>query len=160
MLECYVHAGKLSIKWPNDIYWNDRKLAGTLTECGLNGQKLKWCIIGTGLNVNQARFHSDAPNPVSLFQISGNRLVLEPLLQDILSLFSKYLRMLEHGEYDELRAEYMAALYRHEGIHPYRDAKGEFRASIVTVKADGTLILRDDTQQLRQYQFKEVSFIL
>ena len=38
----------MSIKWPNDIYWNDRKLGGTLTECGLNGQSLKWCIIGTG----------------------------------------------------------------------------------------------------------------
>lgn len=160
VLESCVSEGTLSIKWPNDIYWNDRKLAGTLTECGMSGRKLTWCVIGTGLNVNQEEFHSDAPNPVSLLQITGNVLGIEPLLQQILSLFAKHLKTIENGSYDELQAKYTASLYRREGCHSFRDARGDFQASIVAVKADGTLVLRDAMQQLRHYQFKEVSFII
>ena len=55
----------ITIKWPNDIYWNDRKICGTLIECNLMGSTIKDCIIGTGINVNQTEFRSDAPNPVS-----------------------------------------------------------------------------------------------
>ena len=60
------------IKWPNDIYWHDCKLAGTLIETTLKQGRIRDCIIGTGLNVNQERFISDAPNPVSLCQITGH----------------------------------------------------------------------------------------
>lgn len=160
ILDVCVPTGTLSVKWPNDIYWNDGKLGGTLTECGLNGQSLKWCIIGTGVNVNQLTFRSDAPNPVSLKQITGHWLDVQSLLERILSRFSKYLQDLEAGNYDDLQAEYMAALYRRKGYHTFRDARGEFQARIVTVKPDGTLLLQDLLQRLRSYQFKEVQFII
>ena len=61
----------IKIKWPNDIYWNDKKIGGTLIETSLQGSEIKDFIIGTGINVNQREFHSDAPNPVSLIQITG-----------------------------------------------------------------------------------------
>ena len=57
----------ISLKWPNDIYWHDRKISGTLIETSVKGRTLARCIYGIGLNVNQREFHSDAPNPVSLY---------------------------------------------------------------------------------------------
>ena len=62
----------IRLKWPNDIYWKDKKLSGTLIETKLAGGRIKDCIFGVGLNVNQEAFHSDAPNPVSLCQILGH----------------------------------------------------------------------------------------
>ena len=71
----------ITIKWPNDIYWNDKKLAGILIENSLQGNKIMSVVIGIGLNVNQKLFLSNAPNPVSLFLITGKRQNRKQLLQ-------------------------------------------------------------------------------
>ena len=60
-----------TIKWPNDIYWKEKKIAGMLIEVDLTGSSLSNAIIGIGININQRHFKSDAPNPVSLTQITG-----------------------------------------------------------------------------------------
>lgn len=159
-LEPYINTGSLSVKWPNDIYWNDYKLGGTLTECSLSGQQLKWCVIGTGLNVNQQTFTSDAPNPISLLQITHNEFALQSLLERILTIFSKYLEMVENDHYEALHQAYTSILYRREGYHDFRDAQGVFRAKIVDVEQEGTLVLQDTEGQTRCYQFKEVQFVL
>jgi len=65
------HAGdETSIKWPNDIYWRDRKAGGILIENIIRGAKWSWALVGTGININQTAF-IDLPNPVSLKQITG-----------------------------------------------------------------------------------------
>ena len=61
----------VTVKWPNDIYWKDKKICGMLIENDLSGHNLYCSIIGIGINLNQAVFRGDAPNPVSLFQIIG-----------------------------------------------------------------------------------------
>jgi len=65
------YAEDIRIKWPNDIYWKDRKICGMLIENTLVGRCIENCIIGAGININQQTFCSDAPNPVSLRQITG-----------------------------------------------------------------------------------------
>ncbi|MBQ9646449.1 MAG: biotin--[Prevotella sp.] len=149
-LSAYVGEG-LSIKWPNDIYWHDRKLCGILIECQISGQHIRDCIIGVGLNVNQQRFLSDAPNPVSLRQILGCEQDREALLQRILEAFT--LSGTDAGRYRSL-------LYRREGLHRYRDSAGVFRAALQTVEDDGHLVLRDEAGATRRYAFKEVQFII
>ena len=149
---------EIKIKWPNDIYWHDNKLGGTLTECALSGQNMRWCIIGTGLNINQTAFTSQLPNPVSLTQITGKHFELSPLLHRICEAFALRLQKLEQGDYDELQEEYQAALYRRHGFHLYSDAHETFEAEFINVAPDGTLTLRDKEQRLRNYKFKEVSF--
>ena len=62
---------EITIKWPNDIYWRDKKICGILIENDLSGHFIGRCISGVGININQKEFHSDAPNPVSLKQITG-----------------------------------------------------------------------------------------
>ena len=59
----------ITLKWPNDIYWHDRKISGTLIETTVKGKRIDRCVYGIGLNVNQSEFRSNAPNPVSLYNI-------------------------------------------------------------------------------------------
>lgn len=155
------HDKEIKIKWPNDIYWHDSKLGGTLTECALNGQNMRWCIIGTGLNINQTVFSSQLHNPVSLAQITGKHLELSPLLHRICEAFILRLQHLENELdtfIDQLQEEYMSALFRRHGFHPFHDAHETFEAEIVSIAPDGTLTLRDKQQRLRNYKFKEISF--
>ena len=143
--------GDLSIKWPNDIYWRNGKLGGILIENTLKGNLIKDSIIGVGLNVNQREFHSDAPNPVSLWQITGQETDREQLLKDIL-------QRLDSGGGSKNR--YMQMLYRRKGFHPYTDKNGVFMAEITGVEDDGHLLLLDDNGKQRRYAFKEVQFII
>ena len=147
------HIGDLSIKWPNDIYWRNGKICGILIENQLQGDVIKTSIIGIGLNVNQQVFKSDAPNPVSLWQITGQETDRQKLLDDIL-------RCLGHHLYQNVRQQYLQMLYRRKGFHPYTDKEGAFMAEIVDVEDDGHLLLLDDSGQRRRYAFKEVQFVV
>jgi BirA family biotin operon repressor/biotin-[acetyl-CoA-carboxylase] ligase len=147
------HIGDLSIKWPNDIYWRDGKIGGILIEVTLQGNKVKDCIIGIGLNINQRVFRSDAPNPVSMWQICEQETDCEQLLQEILQAFQEYMGKSNKDEYQSM-------LYRRKGFHPYADKDGAFMAEIIDVEDDGHLLLRDDNGQLRRYAFKEVTFVI
>ena len=147
------HIGDLSIKWPNDIYWRDGKIGGILIEVTLQGNKVKDCIIGIGLNINQRVFRSDAPNPVSMWQICEQETDCEQLLQEILQAFQEYMGKSNKDEYQSM-------LYRRKGFHPYAGKDGAFMAEIIDVEDDGHLLLRDDNGQLRRYAFKEVTFVI
>ncbi|MCR5076694.1 MAG: biotin--[acetyl-CoA-carboxylase] ligase [Prevotella sp.] len=150
----------IRLKWPNDIYWKDRKLSGTLIETKLGGGHIKDCVFGVGLNVNQTVFRSDAPNPVSLCQISGHEVDRDELLCKIITKFTGLYRLLEMGGYADISAMYHEALYRRGGFHTFRDADGDFEGSIIEVEDDGHLVLRDRSGVIRSYQFKEVEFII
>lgn len=147
------HIGDLSIKWPNDIYWRNGKIGGILIENQLQGDVIKASIIGIGLNVNQQEFKSDAPNPVSLWQITRQETDRQKLLDDILCC-------LGHSLYQNVRQQYLQMLYRRKGFHPYTDKDGAFMAEIVDVEDDGHLLLLDDSGQRRRYAFKEVQFVV
>lgn len=154
-----------AIKWPNDIYaGGDRKLCGILIENSLAGTRLERAVVGVGLNVNQRRFLSDAPNPVSLLNITGCEHELEPLLTKLVEAMTDALGTYERGGMDAtaLKARYRARLWRGSGMHLFRDAAtGErFEAAIEDVASDGTLTLRDASGSLRKYLFKEVEFLL
>ena len=149
-----------TVKWPNDIYIGDRKVSGTLIECDLRGSQIETCIIGTGVNVNQTEFRSDAPNPVSMAQVAGHTFDRETLLQAIVQRFVLYYEKIRNGQADEVRQAYRQCLYRRTGFHPYADAQGEFLAEIADVERTGHLILRKEDGTLHRYEFKEVRFLI
>ena len=151
--------GDILIKWPNDIYWRDCKISGTIIENTLSGGHIADCIIGTGVDVNQEVFRSNAPNPVSLKQILGHDVDRMALLKDIVRRIDAYLDDLRNGNYEKIATLYMSYLYRSHGFYAYQYKDGRFEAAIVEVEDDGHLVLRDRDGRLRSYAFKEVEFI-
>lgn len=152
----YVKPEKVTLKWPNDVYYEDRKISGTLIETSVSGGRIKDCVFGVGLNVNQTEFRSDAPNPVSLCQILGHEVDRDELLKNILHSFREFYKWLERGDDIDIASYYHDSLYHRHGFHRFTDAEGEFEASIVEVEDDGHLILRDRDGIVRSYAFKEV----
>lgn len=150
----------ITIKWPNDIYWNDKKICGTLIENELAGSRLLRSIAGTGVNLNQERFLSDAPNPVSLKQITGRTYDTDKVLLQILDHFTDRYAQLKSGDANGIMSQYKRYMYRKKGLHAYRDANGMFKAYIKDVEPDGRLVLEDETGNIRKYLFKEVEYIL
>lgn len=150
----------ITLKWPNDIYWNDCKISGTLIETAVGGQEIRRCIFGIGVNVNQQVFRSDAPNPVSLCQIVGHELPVENVLQRVLGGMEQEMAYIAAGEYEKVSKRYHDMLYRREGLHQYRDKDGVFEAAIREVEDSGHLVLADKCGRIRRYAFKEVEFVL
>ena len=147
---------QFTIKWPNDIYWKDKKLAGILLENAIIGNEVKYAIAGIGLNVNQTEFVSDAPNPVSLKQITGKEQDIDQLMQDLLDAVHTVLKEPE----ETIWSEYKAHLYRREGYWPFEDQNGIFEALIDDVLPTGEIVLKDRNNKKRIYQFKQIRYVL
>lgn len=165
LAQCPETQQPLTIKWPNDIYYGDRKISGTRIDVNLKGARLQDVIIGTGININQQCFLSDAPNPISLRQITGWDCDRETLLNRMIERFEQYLFLLRQG-FEEGKEEnierivnlYHQHLYRREGLHPYSDENGDFLATTEYVEPTGILHLRREDGTQSTYMFKEVAF--
>jgi len=155
-----IHHSQFSIKWPNDIYYGDKKIAGILIETDLMGGRIENAIIGVGVNINQQTFLSDAPNPISLFQIIKKETPVKEVMTRIMERFDTLYQELERGEIETLHQRFMQHLYRREGYHAYRDEKGDFEARITGVELSGHLHLEDREGIARRYAFKEVSYLI
>ena len=119
--------------------------------------------MGIGINVNQERFLSDAPNPVSLINITDHEHDLMALLKRVCSRIEQLVAELaDDNARTNLHQRYMAALYRNDGqLHPYEDAAGKrFMASVDGIAPDGTLTLRHEDGTTHNYLFKEVKHII
>lgn len=160
-LGCYDflcrHVDGVSVKWPNDIYVGDRKIAGILIEHRVAGACIATSLCGIGLNVNQREFLSDAPNPVSLWQLTGKELPLDQALEELLvCIDARYARICD---YEGLQKDFLACLYRAEGVYGWRDSGGSFQASIAGLDEYGQLRLLDTEGKERVYAFKEVVYL-
>ena len=145
-----------TIKWPNDIYFGDKKVAGILIENAIIGNEIQYSIAGIGLNVNQTTFVSDAPNPVSLKQIRGQEYDIERLMS---LLFETVQSVLNESE-QEVWAYYKSHLYRREGFWPFEDKNGTFEARISDVLPTGEIILCDRQGKEQKYHFKQVRYVI
>lgn len=158
------YTADIRIKWPNDIYYKDKKLCGILIEHDLEGVHLSRSLIGIGLNVNQAEFHSDAPNPITLSQILGHEVereaLLEAIIARILKLYEQYTSLAPTLSRESLHERYLNLLYRRDIPAKYCDAQGTFTATLRTIEPDGRLCLEDMHGTLRSYLFKEVSYVI
>lgn len=148
----------VTIKWPNDIYWQDRKIAGILIENSLMGHSIETSIVGIGLNVNQTEFVSGAPNPVSLKMILETEVDRRELLNDILTEICDNYQIVREKGASYLQKFYFANLYRKEGYHPFSDQNSRFFARIIDIHDDGRLILETEQGEEKAFYFKEVSF--
>lgn len=160
-LDRYLPDGmEASIKWPNDIYVGDCKICGILIEHVLTAGRIERTIIGVGININQKAFYSDAPNPVSLTQLTGLTYPLDSMLREVTADIISLVEAEDRACGDLTATDYMSRLWRRNGFHPYRDAAGDFTARIADVAPDGTLTLLRPDNTLSRYAFKEITAIL
>ena len=171
MINCQfsILNSQLTIKWPNDIYWGDKKLAGILIENAIIGNEVKYTIAGIGLNVNQTEWKSDAPNPVSLKQITGKEYDIDALMTTLMNKIHEVQTMRQ----EDIWEYYRRHLYRREGewlfaerevnLTPSRiltkQPKEAFKASIADITKQGELVLRT-AQGEKKYHFKEILFVV
>lgn len=150
----------IRIKWPNDIYWREKKICGMLIENDLIGRRIKNSVIGIGMNVNQERFPANLPNPVSLKQITGSEQDRKYILDIFTTEFFMLYREFQNKGRKAIEDEYMLDLYRVNEYHWYKDTNGHFRAIIEDVLPSGHLVVKTLGEgEKRKYAFKEIAFI-
>ena len=158
----------IKIKWPNDIYYEDRKIAGILIEnvLGVSGQILH-TVAGIGININQTVFSDAVPNPISVANIIGSELDLEVLMprivKSITALVDSLAPIIASGKpLTDFENLYHSWLWRADGFYNWRDtASGTvFSARIERVMSNGQIILRLPDDNTIGYMFKEVEAIL
>lgn len=148
----------ISIKWPNDIYWKEKKITGILIENDLMGDEVNKIIIGVGINLNQDSFVSNAPNPISLRQITGNSYNVRTILEQVLERMLFYYEKLQSPE--TIKVQYKQSLFRKDGFHLFADVNATFLAKIYDIEDSGLLVLKQESGEIRKFAFKEVRYIL
>lgn len=154
---------RVGIKWPNDIYVTDSKIAGILIENALRGDMVERSIVGIGLNLNQRRFLSNAPNPVSLWQLTGVDHDVRTVVKSVADcVMNRIERLQSASEADVLHGEYMKRLWRGAGFHAFVEtATGHrFDAEVVAVAPSGHITLRMHSGATATYAFKEIAWPL
>lgn len=150
----------ISIKWPNDIYWTEKKICGILLENTILEDNIGHSVAGIGININQENFRSDAPNPVSLKQITNRDYNLEEILKTVVDNISMYYQQIKIGKTYSLIKQYKESLFRKDGYHLYNDGISNFLARIQDVDSSGILILKTKEGEERHFAFKEVKYII
>jgi len=172
----YKYAGiDTKIKWPNDIYWCDRKAGGILIEnvigsfeSGIQSQESgmqspmsgewKWTVIGIGININQTTFSADLPNPVSLKQVTGKKFDTVSLAKELCQILDKYFREITNGEFQKYFNRYLRALYKKDEKVKLKKGSRVFEASIKGVSEIGELIVQHSMEE--RFEFGEVEWLV
>lgn len=147
----------VKIKWPNDIYVNDKKIAGILIENSLRGDKINNSIIGIGININSENFEK-LPNATSLKKLTGKDCDIKELMKALSTFLEARYFQLRSLKYAQLDEDYMKRLYRFKEWNTYK-TNIEFQGKIVEITKDGKLVLELETGERKEFGFKEVSFI-
>jgi len=147
-----------TIKWPNDLYWRDRKAGGILIENSFKGDQWVYAIAGTGININQVSFPETARNPVSLKQITGRTFDVVSLARELGDDLNRRYVQLEAGEAASLLDEYNARLYQREKSVRLKKGNVVFETVVKAVNPAGELITRDTLE--RRWTLGEVEWLL
>ena len=149
------YVSEVTVKWPNDVYVDDKKITGILVENFVGGSYLTKTIAGVGVNINQRRFTSDAPNPVSLQQLTGITYLLESCLNNLHELIAIRYQMIVENP-NKLNADYLRHLYRFGQLSRYCAGDTLFDAVITGVNDYGMLEMTTDRGERKVFGFKEV----
>jgi BirA family biotin operon repressor/biotin-[acetyl-CoA-carboxylase] ligase len=147
------------IKWPNDIYVNNDKIAGILIENSFVGNKFEYSVIGTGLNVNQKYFPEYILNPTSLNKLTGTEHELKKILQKLIYYLNHYYDLLLNQNYTTINEKYLSHLYRFNEFHSFKTENGIIKGCITGVGEGGQLEITSNTGEILSYGFKEIEFL-
>lgn len=153
-----LYTPNVTVKWPNDIYIGDKKIAGILIENSIINKRIEYCIAGIGLNINQQQFLSDAPNPVSLIHITGLEVNLNEALELLLGSIETRYEQLKKGEQQAIDREYLANLYRINETHEFITKGRKFSGMITGIDKIGRLLIETGPEEVLMFDFNEVSY--
>ena len=161
------------IKWPNDLYWRDRKAGGVLIEnvigsldpiaigLGIGIEKSeawKWSVVGIGFNINQTSFPANLQNPVSLKQITGRNYEPVELAKELCSIIEKNYQALIAGDFKALFNKYLTHLYKKDEKVKLKKGNRVFETTIKGVSETGQLITQHSIEE--RFEFGEVEWVL
>lgn len=165
---CNYAGDESKIKWPNDLYWRDRKAGGVLIEnivqTSDSGNKSskpqiwKWAVVGIGININQTIFPDDLPNPVSLKQITGKSFEPVEIAKEICSVLEKNYQILIGGKFEHLFSYYQTHLYKKDEKVKLKKGNRVFETTINGVSETGQLITQHSIEE--RFEFGEVEWML
>lgn len=149
----------LSVKWPNDIYYKNDKIAGILIENNIMNGVINYSILGIGLNLNQEVFPQEANNAISLKNITNKSYDIIDVMQKILSKFEDMYEDIHNEKFNNFHNTYIRRLYKKEGVHNYTDKNGiVFNARFKDVLPSGHIVLEDECGEERIFAFKELIY--
>jgi len=158
LIESYLPSETVKIKWPNDIYIHDKKLAGILVENSVLGDKIVASNIGIGININQQKFESNAPNPVSVIHYYNKQLDVKEVLFSYLKSFDNYYALLQNGEFNILKSMYLDKLYRINKVGKYQINDEIIEGEIKGIDEFGFLSLMINNK-LKSFDIKQVKYL-
>jgi BirA family biotin operon repressor/biotin-[acetyl-CoA-carboxylase] ligase len=151
----FKYAGEgCSIKWPNDLFFNDSKAAGILIENSIQGNQWQWAIVGIGININQTDFGNDAPNAISLAQITGAQFDIITLAKELCNYVEARYQELQTHQFDKIIQEYNNHLYKKNMPIKLKKNSISFECIIDGVAANGDLLVKNGLQS--SFTFGEV----
>lgn len=148
----------VSIKWPNDLYWRDRKAGGILIENIFRGKSWQWAIAGIGININQTKFHPSVVNAVSLKQITGKTYQSVALAKELCEQLERRYNQLLNSEAELLHSEYNSVLYKPGELVKLKRENTVFEAFVKEVNSNGQLIVEMDGAQ-QVYSAGEIEWV-
>jgi BirA family biotin operon repressor/biotin-[acetyl-CoA-carboxylase] ligase len=148
------------IKWPNDIYINNGKIAGILIENSIFGPEIKSSVAGIGLNINQENFPDNISNPISLKQVAGKEFDRDVILEQLLSDLDIRYKQLLYGDRSHLKDEYISRLYRLNEWCAFKSGNKEFTGRITDISDHGNLRIEGQNGRIAEFSFREVDYVL
>lgn len=150
--------GPWKVKWPNDIYYNDRKAGGILIENQMKGGRWSHSVVGIGINMNQHSFPVHLPNPISFFLISGNRYSCIEEAKAICSFLETRWQQLTKGHWHQILQDYNESLYGRDEICKIKKEAAVIPCKIRSVNEQGQLIAGESNEWI--FEFGEVSWVI
>jgi len=149
----------VTIKWPNDIYVGNKKIAGILIENEIIRNRINHSMIGVGLNVNQKKFSKEIKNPVSLTTLTGKTYNLDETLNLLLICIELRYHELKSKHFAKIAADYLDQLYRFDRLSNYETEHGHIKGRIIDIGQSGELVLCTEDGKIVSYMFKEIKFV-
>ena len=159
VLDDILPSEKLSIKWPNDIFYESRKLAGILINSTIKANMMDVSIIGIGLNVNQMQFQNWPTHPISMKMITDQTYELQPLLKQIAERILLKVEQLK-ADPTSIEQEYLERLFRYRTWADYEVGEKVLRLLMTGIDQFGRLQLVDEQQKSYCFEIKEIKFVL
>ena len=153
----YTHKD-VFVKWPNDIYIENKKVAGILIENAINSKGIESSVVGIGLNVNQKEFDNQLFKATSLNIELNQKLELSAVFENLLNTINAYYLRLVNKGYVVIENEYIEHLYQYGQFCTYIYNNEKIAAKIVGVNANGKIELLDLKGNLIECGIKELVF--